>query len=145
MQLGLASDDRENLQNRAGGEHEVEILVLHDDTAEDELTQVGEGGTPWEGGGVRKHPGSEVEADERGAAKERDREAHAGEGPGAVDEDELADALGGQELEPAREHAAVGACKEVAREADEREFPRVHLEGLGDGGGDGARGPGPGS
>ena len=55
-----------------------------------------------------------------------------GEGRGAIDEDEFVDALGDKDLEPAREHAAVGGVHEAAVEAGEGEGPRMCLEGGGD-------------
>lgn len=65
----------------------------------------------------------------------RRREVQAGEGPGAVAEDELVDALGGQELEPAREHGVVriDGLHEAACETDEGEGPRVRAKGGRDG------------
>ena len=103
--------------------------------------QPGEGGTTREGGGVDEPPCAEVQAPEGGAAEESGGEAQALEGQGAVDEDELLDALGGEELEPASEHGAVpvDGFHEPAGEADEGERPGVRAEGGGDGAAHGAR------
>lgn len=131
--------EREDLQHGAHGEQELQVFVLHDDAAKHKLPKVGEGGPAREGGGVREHPGTDAEPGEGGTAEERGREGQAGKGPGAIDENELIDALGGKDLEPAREHAAVGGVHEAAGEADEGEGPRMCLEGGGDSVGDGTR------
>ena len=141
VQFQHASNNGEDLKHGARGEQEVEVAVLQGDGAEDELMQPGEGGTAREGGGVDEPPCAEVQAAEGGAAEESGGEAQAFEGRGAVDEDELLDALGGEELEPAREHGAVpvDGLHEPAGEADERERPGVRAEGCGDGAAHGAR------
>ena len=89
-------------------------------------------------GRVRQLPEADVEADEgAGDGEERVGEGHVA-GPGAVDEDEVLDALGGEEVEPARELGMVRAHV-AAHEVDTAEGPRMRLEDGGDGGGDGRR------
>lgn len=113
--------DGDDLQNGARGEHELEVPILHDDRAEHELLQAGEGGTAQELGRVREHPRDEVEAAEGGADEQRGGEVQAGHGPGAIDEDEILDTLGGKEREPARKHSAVGDEQKRARVRGERD------------------------
>lgn len=102
--LPLAVVDAEALQDGAVGEDEVEVPVLHGDAVEAELPEVGEAGAAREGGGVRELPGAEVEAAEGREGEHRGGEGDV-QGPAAVHEDELADALDGEEVEPAREVA----------------------------------------
>lgn len=141
VQFVHASNDSEDLKHGARSEQEVEVTILQGDGAEDELLQPGEGGTAREGGGVDEPPRAEVQAAEGRAAEERGGEAQLFEGPGAVDEDELVDALGGEVVEPASEHVAVpvDGFHEPAGEADEGERPGVRAEGGVDGAAHGVR------
>ena len=130
--------DVEDLQDGAPGDEGVDEAVLHFDETEAELAEVGEGGaSATQAGRVRELPEADVEAADAGDAKEHGPEGHV-ERPRAVDEGELLDALGGQELEPARELGLVGALV-AAGETGVGDGSRVRFEDGGDGGDDGRR------
>lgn len=71
----MARDDGEHLQGIAPVEQEGEVPVLHDNAGEHHLMEVGEGGAAQNVAGVQETPDADVEAGERGAAKERGGEA----------------------------------------------------------------------
>jgi hypothetical protein len=137
----LATEEGGELQNRARGEHKIEVAVLHDDAVESQLQQVGERDAVRENGGVWELPRVEEQTVEGGAAEERGGEAQAMKGKGAVDEDEFIDALGGEVHKPARELGAVRVndLYEAVGEADEGEGAWVHAEDGVDGVRDGGR------
>ncbi|GJM84950.1 hypothetical protein PR202_ga00666 [Eleusine coracana subsp. coracana] len=128
-----ASEDQELLQDGAPFLKEVEVPRLHDEGAETDFLEVGERGVALQCGGVREPPEAEVELGEGGAPEERGREGRVGVlVPGAVHKDELVDALGAEELEPARELGLVLANVHVyAGEVDAAERARVRGEGVG--------------
>jgi len=129
----------EDLQHGAPGEDEVHVVAVHDGAAEAELAEAGEGGAPWQGGRVREPPEAEVEAGERGHAEEGGGEMLVdGERKRAVDEEELLDALGSEELEPAFDPGAV-LLHVAAGDADAAERARVRDQDAGDRGGHGVR------
>jgi hypothetical protein len=121
------------LQGGAPVEEEAHVATLDDHGADDELAEVGERrvGTAREGGRVRELPEAEVEFGERGGAEERHGEKHV-ERPGAVDEDQLLDALVREPPDPARELRLVRAHV-AADDVDGEEGARVRSEDAGDG------------
>ena len=138
-----ASLDVEDLQDGAPGDDGVDVPVLHFDAAEAELPEVGEGDAA-EAGRVRELPEADVEAGEGGDGEDHAREGHIGR-PRAIDEDELLDALGGEETEPAPE-VGLARTHAVVDEVDAAEGPRVRGEDAGDGSDDGGVvGGGPGA
>ena len=132
----LAQVDHKGLEDGAPGEEEVEVPVLHGDAAEAELNQVGERRAARESRGVREPPSPEVETLDGGEAEDRGGEGKV-ERPGAVNEDELLDALDGEEVEPERELGSVRAHG-AAGEVDAAEGAPVGLQDAGHRGGDGA-------
>ena len=138
----VVGDERKELQLGAASEHVLQVMVLHDAVTDAELPEVGEGGVA-EAGRVRELPDADVEAGEGGDGEERTGEGHIG-WRRAVDEDELLDAPGSEETEPASELGLALAHADVD-EVDGAEGPRVRGEDAGDGRGDGGgvgRGPG---
>lgn len=117
----VASLDAQDLQDGAAGDEGVDVTLLHHDRADAELAEVGERGAT-QAGRVREFPEADVEADEGADAEERGRERHIAR-PRSVDEDELVDALGSEELEPAREPGLLRAHV-AAREVDAAEVSR---------------------
>lgn len=128
--------DVEDLQDGAPRDDGVDVPFLHDDAADAELPEAGEGNT-LEVRRARELPDANVEAGEGG-----DPEKRVGEGnllwPCArtIDEDELLDALGREEAEPALELRLVRA-QAGGEEVGAAEWPRVRGEGFGHRGGDG--------
>ena len=112
----------EDLQHGAPGDEGVDVPVLHDDAADAELAEVGEGGA-FEARRARELPEAKVEAGEGGHPEERVGEEHLPRG-GAVDEDELLDALGGKEAEPALE-VRLARVHEAGHEVGAAEGPRL--------------------
>ncbi|WVZ84040.1 hypothetical protein U9M48_031118 [Paspalum notatum var. saurae] len=139
-QLGKqVSFEAQILQHGAPGEDEVQVASFDGHAAEAELAEAGEGSAAREAIRVGKPPEGEVEAGERGHAEERGGEVLVEvQGPRAVDEEELRDALDGEVLEPARYPGSVpvhvGAGEEGAAER-----AMVRGEDAGDGCGDGVR------
>ena len=88
-------------------------------------------------GRVWELPDADVEAGEGGDPEERVGEGHLPRAR-AVDEDELLDALGGEQTEPALELGLV-RVHAGGDEVDAAEGPRVRGEGVRHGGGDGRR------
>lgn len=132
----LAENHSEYLKDRAPGDNGFEIAVLHEYTAKAKLQQVREGGAALgEDSGVGEPPYADVEASEVCAAEERGREAQV-DGPGTVDEDELLDGFGGEELEPAVELREV-CLHDAAGQVDAVEGSRVSSEDARDRIGDG--------
>ncbi|BAS72986.1 Os01g0595725, partial [Oryza sativa Japonica Group] len=140
----VADDERERLQRGAALEQAVEVLGLDVGAADAELDEVGEdvgAGAEVLGVGERP-PEAKVEAAEGGDAED------IGGGldpyrPGMEeDEDELLDALGGEDAEPARERGGAAGARVAAgvREADAPERARVRGEDAGDGVRDARRG-----
>lgn len=98
-----AFTERERLENRARGEHVVNVTVLNDGVDHGELAEVGEDtGAVWEVcGGVRKAPATEVEALQLGASEDVDGEAQQiRHSPREGIEGEVPDAPGGEEPRP---------------------------------------------
>lgn len=128
VHLPLVRVEHEGLQDWTPGKDEVEVLVIHGHAAEAELLETREGNATGEFRGVGKPPGAEVEALDEWQAEDRDREGDI-ERPGPIHEDELLDALDGEEVEPAHEFGVVrdhgSAC-----EVDAAEGPRVYLQDL---------------
>ena len=81
--------DVEDLQHGAPGDEGVDVPVLHDDAADAELAEVGEGGA-FEARRARELPEAKVEAGEGGHPEERVGEEHLPRGA-AVDEDDRDD------------------------------------------------------
>jgi hypothetical protein len=65
----LATEEGGELQNRARGEHKIEVAVLHDDAVESQLQQVGERDAVRENGGVWELPRVEEQTVEGGQLK----------------------------------------------------------------------------
>jgi hypothetical protein len=78
---------------------------VHNDAAEDKLLEVGESDAAREGVRFKERLGSDVQPAQRDAAEELGRKWQRENGQWAVDEDEHFDALGGEELAPARRRA----------------------------------------
>lgn len=101
-------DERERLQDGAALEQAVEVLGVDADEAEAELPEVREDvGAARAAGDAREGPEREVEAAEGRDAEDIDGEEQV-ERVGAVGEDEVLDAIGGEEAEPVGEHRPVG-------------------------------------
>jgi len=126
---GLVCGDGEDLQGGAPVDQEVEVSFLDDESVEDKLPEVGEACGAREPGGAGDPAEAEVQAGDRGAAVERAWERVV-DRPRAVEKDELLDALGGEELQPAldvglvRRHVAAG-------EVDAAEGARVRVQDAG--------------
>jgi len=128
VHLPLARVEHEVLQGWTPGEDEVEVLVIHGHAAEAELLEAGEGNATGELRGVGEPPDAEVEALDERQAEDGDRERDV-ERQGPIHEDELLDALDGEEVEPAHE---LGVVRDHggAGEVDAAEGARVRLQGL---------------
>jgi hypothetical protein len=91
------SQDVEDFQFDAPGDEVVSFtMVVHADAADAEFAEFGKEDTT-QGGNMRQLPLAKVEAGKGGDAEESGGEGHLVQ-PLVVDQDELLDALGGEEL-----------------------------------------------
>lgn len=131
-----AEKKHNGLKHGTAREHGLQVLLPNDALAEDEFPQAREDNTVEYAGCVREPPAGEVEAFQ-GAAPEEGAGEHVEAGPRDVGEGELVHALGGERADPAREDVPL-VTREVAGQVDGEEGARVAVDGVRDGGCDGA-------